>query len=417
MKESSILEFKETTTTNTFLKTVSAFANYGDGEILFGITDDGQVCGIDAPEQACLDLENKINDSITPPPDYTLTILPNQTIRLSVAEGDLKPYLYKGKAYTRNDTATLPVDRLEFNRLILAGEHCSFEALPAKRQDLTFQILGDAFVKTMDLHAFDLDILKTLELYSDQTGYNNAAALLADNNDFPGIDIVRFGDNPDEIMERHTFSGVSLIRQLDQSLALFRQHYQYEKINGIVREVHDKIPELAFREALANALIHRTWDVPAAIRMSMYPGQIVISSPGGLPSGMASEDYLRGQLSILRNPILANVFFRLKYIEKFGTGILRINRAYADALKKPTYEITVNAITVCLPLIAGTAALSPDESLILALLDEHDALSRAELDKATGFEKAKTLRILNTLLKDDLIERQGSARASRYRRR
>ena len=73
MKEARDLEFKEMLS-NSFLKTVSAFANYGEGRILFGIDDNGNVVGMENPQQACLDLENKINDSITPCPNYTLEI-------------------------------------------------------------------------------------------------------------------------------------------------------------------------------------------------------------------------------------------------------------------------------------------------------------------------------------------------------
>ena len=74
MKETKTLEFKETTETNSFLKTVSAFANYSDGKIIFGICDDGTIRGIDNPNEACLNLENKLNDSIKPIPFYTLEI-------------------------------------------------------------------------------------------------------------------------------------------------------------------------------------------------------------------------------------------------------------------------------------------------------------------------------------------------------
>ena len=65
MRETRILEFKETIT-NTFLKTVSAFSNYNGGTILFGVDDDGNVKGLSDVKQACLDIENKINDSISP---------------------------------------------------------------------------------------------------------------------------------------------------------------------------------------------------------------------------------------------------------------------------------------------------------------------------------------------------------------
>ena len=73
MRETRTLEFKESIT-NTFLKTVSAFSNYDGGSILFGIDDDGNVKGIPDPVQACLDIENKINDSISPQPNYILDL-------------------------------------------------------------------------------------------------------------------------------------------------------------------------------------------------------------------------------------------------------------------------------------------------------------------------------------------------------
>ena len=129
MRETRTLEFKETIT-NTFLKTVSAFSNYDGGTIVFGIDDDGKIKGLADAKQSCLDIENKINDSISPQPNYTLEIQNNdQTIKLTVKSGLQKPYLYKSKAYKRNDTATIEVDTLEFSRLILEGQNIRFEEL------------------------------------------------------------------------------------------------------------------------------------------------------------------------------------------------------------------------------------------------------------------------------------------------
>ena len=100
MKESRNLEFKEDIT-NTFLKTVSAFSNYDGGKIIFGINDQGSVVGINDPKKSCLDIENKINDSIRPQPDYTLEVTEEKTIILEIYAGNKKPYLYKSKAYKR----------------------------------------------------------------------------------------------------------------------------------------------------------------------------------------------------------------------------------------------------------------------------------------------------------------------------
>ena len=415
MKENRSLEYKENTRSATFLKTVSAYANYGDGKIIFGIEDGGTAVGIADPRTACLDLENRINDSIRPVPEYSLEIQDDSTICLTVYEGKYKPYLYRGKAYRRNDTATVEVDRLEYTRLILEGENRSFEELPSGKQDLTFSCLEKELIAQLGIQAMSQDILKTLELYSDSDGFNNAAALLADKNDFKGIEAVRFGEDISEIMSREDFGGKSILEQFHESVRMFGTCYQYEKIEGSERKTIEKIPLKAFREAVANALIHRTWDVDAAVTVSMFQDRIEIRSPGGLPAGISEKEYLNGQISILRNPIIGNVFFRLKYIEKFGTGILRIRQEYAGALEKPVFRVFENSILVVLPVYQTDADTTEAERKILGLLRSGKVLSRAEIDEKTGLGKDRTLRALNALLERNAIEKEGKGRGTRYR--
>lgn len=243
MRETRILEFKETIT-NTFLKTVSAFSNYNGGTILFGVDDNGNVKGLPDVKQACLDIENKINDSISPQPNYTLEIQNNdQTIKLTVKSGLQKPYLYKSKAYKRNDTATIEVDTLEFSRLVLDGKNISFEELPCKDQELSFKILQCKLKENIYIETFNQDTLKTLNLYDNINGYNNAAGLLADKNHFSGIDIVKFGENISIIQKRVTFEHISVLEIYEKALAVFRDYYQYEVIQGADRKMVEKIPE------------------------------------------------------------------------------------------------------------------------------------------------------------------------------
>ena len=257
MRETRILEFKETIT-NTFLETVSAFSNYDGGEILFGVDDDGNIKGLSNVKQACLDIENKINDSISPQPNYTLEIQnSDQTIKLNVKSGLQKPYLYKSKAYKRNDTSTIEIDTLEFSRLVLEGKNIRFEELPCKDQKLSFEILQSKLKEKIQIETFNRDTLKTLNLYDDVNGFNNAAGLLADKNHFPGIDIVKFGENISVIQKRITFENTSVLDIYEKALSVFRDYYQYEVIQGADRKMVEKIPEVAFREAIANALIHR----------------------------------------------------------------------------------------------------------------------------------------------------------------
>lgn len=414
MRENKRLEYKENMESGTFLKTISAYANYGGGKIIFGIADDGTVKGISKPEEACLNLENKINDSIKPVPEYSIEIGEDSTIILSVCEGPYKPYLYKGKAYKRYDSAATEVDRLEYGRLILEGQNQSYEERPSSMQELTFDRLEEELKESLGITSLNEDILKTLELYSEKRGFNNAAALLADRNQFPGIDMIRFGSSIDEIMDRATFEHMSVLAQLSSCIEMFQTYYQYEKIEGVERKQIDKIPEKAFREAIANALVHRAWDVRASIKISMFEDRIEISSPGGLPAGIGREEYLNGQISVLRNPILGNVFFRLKYIEKFGTGIMRINRSYSNALEKPSYQIFENSIQVVLPVIASDEELSEKDKKILDIIRDKGTVSRSEIEKLAGTGKDSTIRSLNLLLKKHIIEKTGAGRGVKY---
>lgn len=98
MRETSNLECKRQLS-KTYLKTVSAFANYGTGKIVFGVDDDGISVGLDDPDDACLRIENAINDSLNPVPHFTLEITEDDAVILTVCEGSAKPYLCHGKAY------------------------------------------------------------------------------------------------------------------------------------------------------------------------------------------------------------------------------------------------------------------------------------------------------------------------------
>ena len=413
MRESKNLEFKESVT-NTFLKTVSAFANYGTGKILFGVMDNGVAKGIENPEKVCLDIENRINDSLDPVPEYILEINERTSvITLTVSEGLHKPYLYKAKAYRRNDSATVPVDRLSLTRLILEGQNLSFEESVARNQELHFAVLERKLKTVLHLENVTPDTLKTLELYKDGEGFTVAAELLADQNSFSGIDMIRFGDSINILLDRELHERESILTQYDAALSMYRKYYQYEQINGSERETVILIPEAAYREAVANALVHRTWDVETNIHVEMFPDKIEITSPGGLPQGVTKEEYLRGGLSVLRNRIIGNLFFRLHLIERFGTGIRRIKESYKDNDRKPIFEVFENSIKIMLPVMDACNALTSDENRIYLLI-KRKALPSSSLVEETGFGKTKVVSILRRLMDKGYVQSVGNGRGTKY---
>ena len=418
MKENRQLEYKEKIS-STYLKTVSAFANYDGGSIVFGINDAGEIVGISDIEQKCLDIENSINDCIKPQPEYSMEVINvGKTISLNVRPGVNKPYMYKGKAYKRNDTSTIEVDQIELKRLILAGENMDYEELPSHDQNLEFSYLEQELISKIGIKQLSKDILKTLNLYSDNNGYNIAAAIVSDKNDLPGIDIAKFGETISIFQKRKTLEHQSIIRSFFEAVEMYKDYYQYEKVEGFERKLIETIPEEAFREALANAIIHRVWDINSHIRVSMFDDRIEIVSVGGLPNAVTVDSYLSGDLSVLRNPILANIFHRLNLIEKFGTGIRRIKEAYTDSQTKPSFEVTENIIKVTLPLLSEILNLTQDELAVYSVLSKNinKPISEIMSSPSIEFGKSKVTEILKRLADKKLVDIEGTGRGTKYRK-
>ena len=415
MRETATLEFKQQLS-KSYLKTVSAYANYGTGKIIFGIADDGTPVGLADPQDTCLRIEHAINDSIDPVPRFELAIEGDtRTVTLTVHEGPDKPYLSSGLAYRRTDTSTVEVSRIEYGRLVLTGEHVSFDALVAKEQDLAFGHLEKELASKLGLKPLDQNSLISLELMTPSGEYCNAAALLADSNHFPGIDIARFGESINIINARHTFEHMSVLEQMQRTLEVFDTYYAYEEIVGFERIAKTLVPREAFREAIANALVHRCWDVRANIKVGMFADRIEITSPGGLPAGITEELYLAGGPSVARNPILANVFFRLGHIERFGTGIPRILDEYAHETVSPSFALRDSSITVMLP-VTVLENVTLDEEAILAVLAKGSALTRSQISEKTQLSKSKAIRTLNALVEKGLVTKVGEGRSVRYER-
>lgn len=412
LRETRNLEFKRQIT-DTFLKTVVAFANYEDGQVLFGIDDDGVSVGLENPIDDALTIENKINSTITPRPEFSIKIDKNSTIILSVKKGQDQPYMYKGKSYVRFDSSTVEVTRLEFQRLVLAGANRSYEELESLEQELEFTALEKQLQDSLKISGLTEDVLRALELLKADATFNNAAAILADRNQFPGVDISRFGFN-NELLERIDLSGKSLLKQFEKAVQVYAKNY-VSKSEQVATKSLERVPQQAFREALANALAHRTWDTGSNVHIGMYPERIEIVSPGGLPAGLTSDDYLNGQLSLLRNPILAGVLFRLGYIEKFGTGIARINDSYRKSLVKPSFSIHSGSIKVVLPEVTDISEFSERERQILLVMHAEFEYSRLQIEHLSGLGKGSSLKVLNALIAKGVIEKSGSGKNVRYR--
>ena len=414
-RETKNIEYKQTLT-QSYLKTVSAFANYGGGKIYFGISDQGETVGLDDPVKAALNMENQINDNIRPHPDFEIEVREDNTVILSVKKGKDTPYCYRGKAYKRNDSSTIEVTPFEYKNLVLKGKNMTFDELPAEEANLTFTTFEQIFYERSGIPTRFPDTWITLGLYNVESVYNNAALLLSDQNSFPGIDVVFYGENRNIIRRRERLENKSVIDLIEDCIHLFESEYTYETVDRLYRIVKERISVQCFREAITNAVVHREWQISSFIKAEFFPDHVTITSPGGLPDGFGPEDYLSdSHISLPRNTLLAMVFLRLGLIESLGSGIPQIRAVYASSFLKPEFRITDNMISVTLPELDAVPELTEEQSQIYHLIRQSGSISPSELQTLTGMTKSMIQRTLKTLLDLNIVFKTGKVRSVRYK--
>lgn len=416
-KEDKYTELKESYSTN-IMKTISAFSNDSGGKVIIGVKDNGEIIGINKPMQSKLNLENSINDLVSPMPNYDLDIVnveEKDLLVINVYKGKDVPYFYKSVAYTRKDTSSVPLDRLELKRLILKGKNLSYDRVSSSEENLSFKYLENEFRKRVGITPLTKNNLASIGLITDDK-YNIAAELLSDKGVSNScVDIAKFKLSNDVFEDRVYINNKSLLEQHDIALRVFNTYYKpHEVVRGIRRETVEPVPIEAFREALNNAIVHRDYLDQGGIQIAMYDNRIVITSPGGLPDGITEEVYLKGQLSKLRNPIVSFIFFRLGLIEQFGTGVTRIIDAYDNTNLKPSFLISENYIRVILPVVDYDYSLYNDKDAIVNHLKANPNSTRVEIEKYLKIEKYSLARRLTELVGEGLVIKHGSGPSTNY---
>ena len=148
-------------------------------------------------------------------------------------------------------------------------------------------------------------------------------------------------------------------RLLDEAMSFMMRHLpisgRFEP--GRLERIDEPLyPVAALREAVVNALCHRTYrNVGGAVSVAIYHNRLEIWSDGLLPFGLAPEDLKRSHESRPRNPLIANVFYRRGSIEQWGCGTERIVELCARA-GRPEPEFGQQAGSFWVQFAAGDAA-------------------------------------------------------------
>ncbi len=409
-------------------KEVIAFANTKGGTVYIGVRDDGQVVGIQNADKVILQVNHMVRDSIKP--DVTMFVRyetqkigEKQVIAVTVQKGTDRPYYLGSKGlkpsgvYVRNGTSSDPATDTAIRKMIKETDGDCFEDRRSLEQNLTFEAAKAQFA--MCDVPFDLVKMQTLGLVSSDGIYSNVALLLSDQCGSTIKAATFSGTDKGDFQDRREFGG-SLFQQMEQTYAYLNMRNRTRATFEGLRRIDTRdYPEEALREALLNSLVHRDYSFSASTLISVYDDRIEFVSIGGLVGGISLDDILLG-LSVCRNPKLAAVFYRLKLIEAFGTGVPKMMEVYRGSGLKPKIEASKNAFKITLPNRNTGKASDAQQSVeerVLAFAEKKGSITRSDVDALLGISQATSNRLLKRMAAEGLLHQEGSGRRTQYRKK
>ena len=356
----------------SWCKSVSAFANTFGGALIFGISNEGMVVGLENPEGDAEKISEVIKTRLDPMPEFKLRFYQTEDgkvlIILDVYKGDETPYYYSGdgvlEAYVRVGNESVKATATELKRLVLRGKNTSYDSQNStyKAEDYAFSKLKERYKKWTG-NSFDDKDLISFGLVNEQGNLTNAGALLADESPircsrlfctrWNGLN--KSGGAVDALDDAE-YSG-SVISLIENGEAFIKRNCKMKwRKTANSREEMPEYVERSYHEALVNALAHRDYLVNGSeVHVDIYDDRMEIYSPGGMPDGSMIQD--RDPLmvpSTRRNPVLADVFNRLGYMERKGSGFGKIISGYEfqinyDESKRPLFRSDRYQFTVVMP--------------------------------------------------------------------
>lgn len=436
--ESSTVEYKREYT-DDIKYAVIAFANTDGGKIWIGVDDNGHACGIPDPDATILRVTNMIRDAIRP--DVTMFTTCEVSVRnrkkvivVSVYRGTARPYYLNGKGvrpegvYVRHGSSSVPASETAILNMIRETSGDRYEDARSLNQQLTFEKTAAYFAKKrVD---FEETHMRSLHLIGEDGTFTNLAMLLSEQCVHTIKLAVFEGSQKTVFRDRRELSG-SLLSQLDEAYSYIDQYNRTRsEFEGLDRIDKRDYPPEALREALLNAIVHREYAISGPTLISIFDDRIEFVTVGGLVRGISYSDIMLG-ISVLRNPHLANVFYRLHLIEAYGTGMLKINECYADSSVKPQVEVSDNAFKIVLPnLNASSAApVQPQTTqepfipsvgkrteIVLSLFDTRSTITRRDIQNALNISQSSAVLLVRALVADKLLIKEGDGKQTRYRK-
>ena len=423
----------------SWCKSISAFANTLGGFLIFGISDDNQIVGLETPDKDAELISEIIKTRLNPIPEFKISFHTedgNVVLIVQVFKGEETPYYYSGdgllEAYVRIGNESVKASPIELKRLVLRGRNTTFDSQNSmyKVEDYAFSKLRERYKKWTG-NSFDEKDLVSFGLATEQGYLTNAGALIADESPifYSRVFCTRWnGLNKSggtfDALDDAEYEG-SVLSLIENGEAFIKRNTKmmWRKTSNSREEMPEYV-ERSYHEALVNAIAHRDYLINGSeVHVDMYDDRLEIYSPGGMPDGSNIQE--RDPVTVpstRRNPVLADVFNRLGYMERKGSGFAKILDNYAFQVnyteeKKPYFKSDRYQFTVIMPNLnyGGTQDDTVNDTVndivknkIMSLMKNNPRITITDIAKALNISRPTVTRKIKELKIDNYIYRIGS---------
>lgn len=345
-----------------------AFANTDGGRLILGVHKEHEIVGVDDPDKVMQKVDQVAYQNCEPPltaVQETVQADDHIVVVVNIPKGDQRPYrTNKGDYFIRTTSGRRRASRQELLRLFQAVKSLYYEetlVVQASVDDVDQQALS-LFRKQIgiDTQIDHETLLKNWRLIGEREksfhptivaillfgrepqifipyAYISAARIPGTNSGAPPSDAKRIDG--------------TLFSMLEDTARFLRVHLQVpHEIEGFEPEAHPELPEVALRETIVNALVHRDYTISAPIRIFIFDDRVEVRSPGELPNTVSIDMIKSGLAHVLRNPIIYSFFNRAGLVTDTGNGILRVIRTVKDTVgREPELKMEGNELAVSLP--------------------------------------------------------------------
>jgi ATP-dependent DNA helicase RecG len=359
-KESQNIEWKQSWH-DEYLKWICGFANAQGGRIFIGKDDAGKVTGLINSKKLLEDLPNKIRDQLGLMPRINLQQEEGKAYLEIIVEPSSVPISLRGSYYWRSGSVKQELKGHALTEFLLKKMGMTWDRVMEEKatlddiDDTTIELFKKEAVTSGRLpdisNLSTKELLKKLHLLTDD-GLTHAAVVLFGKD--PGmfypnlfVKIGRFGLNMvdmrfQEVCEGNLFQLLrDVMEQLEKKFLIKPVRFE-----GLRRIEELEYPVPALREMLLNALVHRNY-MGSMTQLRVMDDRLSLWNAGTLPLELTVEKLFQTHRSIPRNPLIAEVCYRVGYIDSWGRGIEKItDTCKAAGLPEPVIEENTGGVAV-----------------------------------------------------------------------